>query len=135
MNGSYLDNKNFEKMIKDVGKQLKLFTKNKNNICAFVYSKNELANDLFAPCVCMYDHSKINSKIFYVFDDYKTDLSNLKNKFDGVVLFKCIRNAKKRSVTSKIVSLNRMEITFFIQNEIFKNEDYFSEFYYELGFE
>ena len=133
MNLEYINEKKMESLFNKVAKKIKFFAKHKNNICIFVQTENRQTNDLFVPCVYLYNYSKLNSKLINVFDDRTSTLADLKKKFDGIIHFKCVENASCRDVKVKINSFNEIEVVYFITNKIFKNEDYFCTF--DLGFD
>ena len=133
----YDKNLKFRAAALDVGKQTCAFIQNKTNPCVFAFTKERLkknGNDLFAPCVyASYHYGTINSKEIMVFDNRESTIEDIKKEHDGIILMKCVSNAPEYTVKSKILSDEFMEITFYIKEDIFTNEDGFTQCISELS--
>lgn len=121
-------------IIKSVGKKLREFVNDKNNICLFVFANERVENDLFVSCVYAFDYNSINSKKVQVVDDRKISLKDAKKEYDGIITMKCITNCSQLNILTEIDG-NVMNVIWCIKNEIFKNEDGFCECFFDLGFD
>ena len=117
-----IDKMRHDKLSFEISSKILKLTKHKKRICTYaLVSENEQENDLFYYLCTQYGYILINDKIADFYDNRKTKLEDIRNKYDMIIFLDGERHCKKKDVKLSIIDTNTIKLTF-QSDGLFTNE-------------